>query len=725
MKIRTRLLLILLGTALTPLLFTSLMHEFSTQVARRKLSQITQETLDKTARKGLQEHLHGHVDVLVSNKQLVQALLERQAREIELALTTPSSSSSGLHPDTLGFDPNLIVMGEDMHPVFQDSNDPNILALNVDYQRQSYFLDIQTDANEYSHSLHALNRLTNIYHRTYTQAPQGTLWIVTRLKNGLITRYPAGGETSFKPRLPRGRSEGSPRTPPKGFAPDPKPPKRGFNRQGGRRDPLLFEPTTQQIVVTRSVPIRTAKGEQLGMTTLVRTLPEIFAAMALPERWGTDTQRMIIEIDPNHAQASDAQIILHDHVKDKRRRGRRRIDPGRLGSSDVGAFQLMTQDIIRGQAGVQLMEYNKKPHIWAYHPIDVENVAALLLVPYDRVTELAKNLETTFIKESLFWLEITSGLFVLTAILATFMAFKKAKMITRPIGALIDGAERLAQGDYQAQVNIQTGDELEHLGDIFNQTGPKLLEHQAMKHALELARAVQQSLLPKQTPRMSGFDIAGQCLFCDETGGDCYDFIDLSDTPTDKCGILLGDVSGHGISAAMLMASIRGYLQAETKHHGDNLVSLLAHLNQQIINDTEDERFATLFYGVLDNASRSLTWSSAGHDPALWYQAQNMHIEELPNTGMLLGVLEDANIGQADPIIMAINDVLVIGTDGIWEARNDRNELYGKQRLHQIIRDHAHCSAEAISTYILDSVTDFIGHAPRTDDITMVVVKTK
>ena len=736
MKIRTRLIVVLLTTALVPLLITSIVHQTSIRLARQRLAKNTQSTLDRAARQTLQEYLHGHVEVMIRERQLAQALLTRQAREIELALSAALTPAS-ISPDKtrFGFDPNLFVVEAQIHPFFLDVNDPNVVALDIDFQRQSVLFDAPNTATE---TLQRLSGLTALYHDTYTHAPQGTLWISTRLTTGLVTRYPAGGKPLSAATFPRDRGNrdgrgGRPgRRDADGSSRPPARPEQGSVRRGRRggegprrREPVLVDPQTGQIVVSISVPLRGIDGAVIGQTSLMRTVPEVFTSIALPERWGTDTERMIIQVDPNAVEGPSARILLHDNLRHSERRGRRRVVLGTLQSADTEAFQTMIGNIAAGESGVERMDYLGKPYLWAYRPGDVEHIAALLLVPYDRVTELAQTLEATLLAESLFWFRFTSAIFVLTALVATAMAFKKAKSITQPIQALIDAGQELARGNYHIRVRIETGDELEQLRDVFNDTGPKLLERQRMKRSLELAGAVQQNLFPKQTPTLQRFEMAGLCHFCDETGGDCYDFLDLPEDHPQKHGVLVGDVSGHGIGAALLMSAIRSHIHAEARHYGDDLPPLLTRVNQRIVQDTEAETFATLFYAVIDDKTCSVTCSSAGHDPALWYHTETQTLEELPNTGMVLGVLEDVSFEQSTRVTLEPQDVLIIGTDGIWEARNAQDEMYGKDRFHQLIRETAQHGPADICARVLDSVTHFIGSAARTADATLVVIKAK
>ncbi|MFC1760753.1 PP2C family protein-serine/threonine phosphatase [Planctomycetota bacterium] len=725
MTIRTRLLVLLLGTALVPLAIISLSHHIALRWARQRLTTNTRETLDSMAQRTLLQELGGYVEVLVREKQLVQALLQRQAREIEWALAqTSSTHEQPLSETTFGYDPNLQLSMEQYHPCFQDSNDPNVGALQIDYQRQTYAWMPRVENQNNKRLLTALASLTPIYHDLYQKTPDGTLWLMTRFDEGLTTRYPSAqvppdarpfgqGRTPRTNRPDRNQRRGPQRSrQPRGFS-------------NVQREPLFVDSVTGQMTVRVSAFINDPNGTRIGSTYLVRTIPEIFASLDLPDLWGQGVERMLIQVDPNETAPQTAQILLHDAQKAPVQAQRHRIQPGRLRSPDNTPFAAMVTDIAEGAAGVRTMRYKGKDYLWAYHPIDVQDVATLLMIPSDQVTALAQRMEKSLLRGSLTVLEISGLAFLVVVCIAVILAFRRARDVTQPISALIEAGQRLSHGDYEAQVQINTGDELEQLGEVFNQTGPKLREHQKMKYSLELARAVQQSLLPKQTPVLQNFDIAGQCLFCDETGGDCYDFIDLSDIAPDKHGIVLGDVSGHGIGAALLMAAIRGSLQSEAKHHSHDLTELMTELNKQIVRDTEVDRFVTLFYGVLDDPARSLVWAAAGHEPALWYHSATRKIEELPNTGMPIGVLDTAKYEQAGPIVLASQDILIIGTDGIREARNAQGNEFGRDRLYRVLRKNAHQSAEAVSATIIAAVLAFLGTAPRTDDITLVAIKTK
>lgn len=144
--------------------------------------------------------------------------------------------------------------------------------------------------------------------------------------------------------------------------------------------------------------------------------------------------------------------------------------------------------------------------------------------------------------------------------------------------------------------------------------------------------------------------------------------------------------------------------------------------NRDLVRDTGDDKLLTLFYGVVGDRDRSLTCVSSGHDPALWYHADTGTIEELPNTSILLRVFEDATFAQAGPVSLRSGDVVVVGTGGIWEAQDAGGNLFGKERLYEIVRN-VHGSAEEVCRTVLKAVGDFVGAAPRQDDVTLVVLR--
>ncbi|MCR4317263.1 MAG: SpoIIE family protein phosphatase [Planctomycetes bacterium] len=247
----------------------------------------------------------------------------------------------------------------------------------------------------------------------------------------------------------------------------------------------------------------------------------------------------------------------------------------------------------------------------------------------------------------------------------------------------------------------------------------KAIEQEKLKQSLQIAHNIQKSLLPTKNPNVRGFDIAGFSTPCDETGGDYFDFYNFKNG---DLGIVVGDVSGHGIGSALLMATARAFLKALALASQDPEIVLTA-ANDLLEADTDDEHFMTLFFGVIDPQKGTLTYSSAGHDAPIFFKPSIGKMYELESTGMPLGMMPEMDFPAKKNIKLDNGDVIVACTDGIWEAMNADDEEFGKNRLCKIIRENSALPARDMVTFILQEVRDFIGSAPVRDDLTLFVVK--
>jgi serine phosphatase RsbU (regulator of sigma subunit) len=240
--------------------------------------------------------------------------------------------------------------------------------------------------------------------------------------------------------------------------------------------------------------------------------------------------------------------------------------------------------------------------------------------------------------------------------------------------------------------------------------------------ALNVAQEVQQSLLPQQPPEENHFDIAGSSLYCDETGGDYYDYIELPCLGSDTHAIVVGDVSGHGISSALLMAGVRAYLRGRVTQAG-SAAEIINDVNRLVSADTrETYQFMTLFFLVIEARTGQIKWVRAGHDPALLYSPDEDHFEKLEGQGLPLGVEESWQYREYARTVRK-GQILVLTTDGILETHNQNGEMFGRHRLKKIIRRCAGSGVEGIRLAVIDAVKAFRGQGHQEDDITLVVLK--
>ena len=243
------------------------------------------------------------------------------------------------------------------------------------------------------------------------------------------------------------------------------------------------------------------------------------------------------------------------------------------------------------------------------------------------------------------------------------------------------------------------------------------------KKSLALAAEVQKSLLPQESPTIPGLDVAGKIVTCEEIGGDYFDFLRDMECPSDPFGVVVGDVTGHGVDAALIMTTARAFLRMRASQCG-SIAQIITEMNRHLAQDILDTgRFMTLFYMTIDPWQKCLRWVRAGHDPAILYDPDRDVFDELKGTGIALGIDKDLQYQENLKPHLKNGQIVAIGTDGVWEAFNKHGEMYGKERFRQIVRQHARAEARHILHQVYDDLARFTTGVKRDDDITLVVVK--
>ena len=297
------------------------------------------------------------------------------------------------------------------------------------------------------------------------------------------------------------------------------------------------------------------------------------------------------------------------------------------------------------------------------------------------------------------------------------------RSIIEPIIDMMVLVRRVRKGQFKHKVRVVSNDELGVLGDGFNEMTEGLIERDQIRQSLHLAQEVQQTLLPRENPKVDGLDIAATIVYCDETGGDYYDYLDTRETYPGSFTMAIGDVSGHGIPSALMMATARAFFRQRSTLPGTP-ADIVSDVNRQITRDfAESGGFMTLFYLSIDPANRSLCWVRAGHDPAIFYDPELDKFDELHGTGMALGVDADRRYEQFLKTDLKQGQVIILGSDGLWEARNPKGEMFGKEPVHQIIRQFPAATAREILTTCFNHFNVFLGDRAPEDDVTLVVIR--
>jgi len=298
-----------------------------------------------------------------------------------------------------------------------------------------------------------------------------------------------------------------------------------------------------------------------------------------------------------------------------------------------------------------------------------------------------------------------------------------------------DGGEDLLDGEYhEFECDLLAGDGrtvpvIIHLNALKDDAGgiigimafvTDISEH---KKALSLAGEVQRSLLPRGGLKVAGLDVAGRNVSCDEIGGDYFDFLWDGDDPAGPFAAVVGDISGHGVDSALLMTSARAFLRLKASQMG-SIADLVTAMNLQMVDDVrETGRFMTLFYLAVSPDRDRIEWVRAGHDPAWIYDPAEDRFHELKGPGVALGIDRNIVYRSNRKSGFAAGQIIILGTDGIWEGRNTAGEMYGKDRFRDIIRRHADADAETILDAVFQDHAAFTRGTRTLDDVTLVILK--
>jgi sigma-B regulation protein RsbU (phosphoserine phosphatase) len=307
--------------------------------------------------------------------------------------------------------------------------------------------------------------------------------------------------------------------------------------------------------------------------------------------------------------------------------------------------------------------------------------------------------------------------------LAVAVGLVFSRRLSQPVLRLTEHAAHIGQGDLETQLELGGARELQQLADQTNRMSAGLKQRMQMEQSLALATHVQQSLLPQSIPKVVGLDVAAHSRYCESTGGDYYDFIDIADLVNDRAFIAVGDVMGHGIGSALVMATARAAVRASAQSGDFALGQLMGRVNDVLAADPHG-LFMTLALVVVEPAKRRVRWSSAGHDPTIVYDPGADCFRDLEGGDIPLGINTNYPFQDFSRNGLGAGWVLFAGTDGVWEARNESlTDMYGKERLKEVIRANHHESAQEIVHAVARSLAQFVGRGPVLDDITFVVVK--
>ncbi len=333
---------------------------------------------------------------------------------------------------------------------------------------------------------------------------------------------------------------------------------------------------------------------------------------------------------------------------------------------------------------------------------------------------------------------VVAVIFVIVEILAAFVGVSLTRSIASSVLSLYEGTERVKEGDFSHRIAVRGHDQLAELSRSFNAMTTNLerllkseKERQRLQAELEIAREVQAQLHPKEIPALGSLRLASVCNAARMVSGDYFDYQRVDER---HLALAIGDVAGKGISAALLMATLQSAMRSQIRYqtemsralgrdNGQAEIStsdLVANLNQQLYASTSPEKYATFFFSVYDDASGDLTYTNAGHlSPYLIRKGEAIPLD---SNGTVVGAFPHVRYDQSS-IKMQSGDLLVCYTDGITEPENEYGEMFGEERLVEVLRMNSQREASEVAAAVVDAVQKWTSSSELQDDMTLVIAR--
>ncbi len=709
MRIRWKLLIILLSISLVPIFMLRVNGQRSMENMGNDLASIAREALMRKAGLELTLLVEEHAFALRLERELIEMVLRVQASELEKRL------AGAHHPYTFR---NGAKRTPSAQTHILNKNPPlryhvagmgRFMPLVVDYNSSSQivFDGARLDREEISA---VLSSMVPVFHDLVLAHPDLIFWQLVAIDGGTQSVYPA------MPNLPRSYNATNTQ----------------WYRSAVEKEGLVWsipspDPFTSQFSFTVSMPIYAADGLVLGATAISVPVSALLQQDNHFRLFSDNVNLLLVRAETSaESDPPDIRVIAREYTVEQRHRHWLAL-PGAeyLSFNDPQIGRKMATDMNAGRTGVVETEHDGTESLMVYGNIDEFGTALLLIVPKADFLAEAIAMEKTVHERVNANIKITGIILGGIIFVVIALAFILAKSMTMNIQKLVSASRRVAQGDFSTRAEIQTRDEMGELGRTFDQMVPALEERVRIKQTLDVAMEIQQNFLPRKVPQYKGLDIAGRSLYCDETGGDFFDFMDFCCRENNLLGVSVGDVSGHGISAALLMSTARALLRSRVNQPGD-ICDIIDDVNKMLSKDLSDRgEFVTLFYAEIDRSRSEIRWVRAGHDPALLYDPKGDWFEELQGAGLSMGIDPSFRYLQNVKHGLTEGQIITIATDGIWETRNGPGEMFGKQRLKNLIRSNSRLSADRILNSIIEALEEFRAETKQTDDVTLVVIKIK
>ncbi|TVM32580.1 hypothetical protein DQK91_15005 [Oceanidesulfovibrio marinus] len=717
MSFRWKIFFIVLAFSLVPVGVVSLVNHSITESAGELISTGAANAMEDVVRNDLIQMVSNLATGINKQKQTLlftvgvladetqRALTEPPARVLEPIYSTQEFGNPGAAPDDATEDPVYSPPQQETTAVSRQH--PVMFYADKRPMKQA--------DGSYPADVRGLSATASLMRRILKTFPHTVFRVYITLENGLHCSLP--GHAAY----------------PEGY--DPR--KRPWYRRAVTTGTLVWtlplqDVATNRMIVTASAPIRDVSGRIIGVAALDVLDTVAMGGREITDRWGSSARAFLVYPMQNPVTgAMDLQVaasqppMKRDSVfqDDASQEDNGVLHPWLPGLKPDDKARLLDR-LDDDRPGAMEVLYDSDENLLAYASSD--SISFLLLVPQSVYMSLPNEVHEAVTDVTRLNILVSGAATALILIAVLLLVYFGARRYTVHFLQIADAARRLGEGDFSVRLNMHLKDERDLIVGALNEMGPKLQDHMHLRHTLAVAEEVQRNLLPGTPPRLEHFDIQGASLYCDETGGDYYDFVPVTHDGLSTMAVIVGDVSGHGVPSALLMATARALLRClcAVPCQDMSMAQRVGLANRLLCDDVAGTgRFMTLFLLELDDANNTMRWVRGGHDPALLYHPASETLEYLYGDGVVLGVISDFQYTEHEARLDEPGDLLVLGTDGIWEARNANGDMYGKDRFEATVRANAHLDANGIFDAVITDLETFAAGTPFEDDVTLVVIK--
>ncbi len=698
MRIRSKLLVFLLAMVIIPLCALGLYAWRQTGELGRELSHAAAMALEKNASKELVQTVDMLAEACADTLDLLETALSLTAREAVEDLTAP--------PGALPEGPTVLASAYDSPAFPEKLTDLPGTDVRATYDGLAFHLAPGLSRQDAEPQMRALSSLLPFYRTLFARHKKLMLFGYIGLASGLHCAYPGHGGY------------------PEDYDPRRRPWYQNAATSQGITWDIMTDAITRQVMATMALALRAPDGRVLGVAGCDIPMGALFPESDLSKTWTNKTRTMVVSYHRKDVQGRARLLVVAcRNYAQKSQDWTAPVELERIESPDDDVLTGVVAELRAGNAGVRRLRYRGEDTLFAFAPIPSKHLAVVLAAPREIVVADARRAEARVLDAVSHLLEHMGWFLLAAVVVVTAVSLPVSRTIVRPVRELATAARQLATGDFSVRVAARGKDELGELGRSFNDMAPQLLERVKLKNDMALAMEVQQNLLPGRPPSIKGLDVSALSLYCDETGGDYFDFLEFSQDNGTISDIVIGDVTGHGVSAALFMATGRALLRGRAVNN-PGPGALLTEVNTLLCQDTQlTGRFITLFFLRLDLAAREILWCRAGHDPGLLYDPATDTFDQLMGAGIPLGAFTDWTYEEKRRPWFQPGQVLVLYTDGIHEARGKSDAMYGKERMEEIVRREAAGPASAIVNALVADLREFKAGAHLEDDVTLVVIK--